>query len=53
MNPEPIVTVIRPALTAEERERRMEAVKEAVRNFWLAYCKANPEEVKGSDIERV
>lgn len=34
--PKPIITVIRPELTAEEREKRMEAVKVAMVAFWQA-----------------
>lgn len=34
--PEPVVTIIRPQLTPEEYERRMEIIKKSVSDFWLA-----------------
>lgn len=36
MNPEPIVRIIRPELTAEERAKREENVKRALWNFCVA-----------------
>ena len=32
----PIVTIIRPELTPEEREKRLEEVKRCMRDFWAA-----------------
>lgn len=32
----PVVTVIRPVLTDEEREERMAEIKRCLVNFWLA-----------------
>lgn len=43
MNLEPIVTVIRPNLTEEEREKRIEAVKAAMVQFWLAKIRMEKE----------
>lgn len=34
--PEPIVTVIRPNLTPDERTARMEEIKKAVSQFYIA-----------------
>lgn len=34
--PEPVVTVIRPQLTPEERERRMKILNERIVAFWRA-----------------
>jgi len=35
-SPEPIIRIIRPQLTPEEREARMQDLKKAVVKFWLA-----------------
>lgn len=37
MESKAIVTVIRPDLTPEEREKRMEEVKRCMVAFWIAY----------------
>lgn len=34
---EPIVTVIRPVLTDEERAERMKRIEQAMINFWIAH----------------
>ena len=34
--PEPIVTVIRPNITEEEREKRQKKVEKCISDFWLA-----------------
>lgn len=34
--PEPVVTVIRPQLTPEEIERRMQALSDSIAAFWRA-----------------
>lgn len=36
MKPEPVITVIRPQLTPEERERRMKILNERIVAFWRA-----------------
>ena len=36
MKPEPIITVIRPNLTEEEREKRIKQVEKCISDFWLA-----------------
>ena len=36
MKPTPIITVIRPVLTAEEREKRMQLVNQRIAEFWQA-----------------
>jgi hypothetical protein len=46
MKPEPIVTVIRPVLTSEEREKRIEAVKDAMVKFWTAKIRMEKEKEK-------
>lgn len=38
--PEPVVTIIRPQLTPEEHEKRMEQLKRAVADFWIEVEKA-------------
>lgn len=43
MNSKPIVTVIRPNVTAEEREKRIERVKQCMVDFWLACPKRKDE----------
>lgn len=43
---EPIVTVIRPNITEEEREKRIEAVKAAMVNFWTAKIRMEKEKEK-------
>ena len=42
------ITVIRPQLTPEEREKRMNDLKEAVRRFWI-----NVERQKQSKEQKV
>ena len=37
--PEPIVTVIRPILTPDERTARMDEIKKAVAQFYIACAK--------------
>lgn len=37
MNHKPIVTVIRPDITPEEREKRMEEIRKRMVDFWIAY----------------
>lgn len=39
MMPEPIITVIRPELTAEERAERQKKVEKCVSDFWKALKK--------------
>lgn len=39
-HPEPIVNIIRPQLTPEEREARMQELKQAVVKFWIEVEKA-------------
>lgn len=39
-SPEPIIRIIRPQLTPEEREKRMEQLKRAVADFWIEVEKA-------------
>ncbi len=34
--PEPVVTIIRPQLTPEERERRMQVLSDRIAAFWRA-----------------
>ena len=34
--PKPIITVIRPNLTADEREKQIDAIKAAMVEFWRA-----------------
>lgn len=41
--PKAIVTVIRPELTDEEREKRMERIREALRDFAVAMMKKEGE----------
>ena len=40
MSPVPIVNVIRPKLTPEEREARINDLKKALSDFWLEVEKA-------------
>lgn len=47
MKPEPIVTVIRPNLTPEEREKRIERVKQCTIDFWNAKMRNEKEERNG------
>lgn len=47
MKPEPIVTVIRPNLTPEEREERIERVKQCMIDFWIAKMRNAKEERNG------
>ncbi len=39
-SPEPIIRIIRPQLTPEEREARMNELKRAVGDFWIEVEKA-------------
>jgi sulfur transfer protein SufE len=41
--PEPIITVIRPELTDEERNAREERVKKCISDFWIAYKRKEAE----------
>lgn len=34
---DPIVTIIRPDLTPEEREKRLEEIKRQIVDFWILY----------------
>lgn len=45
--PAPIITIIRPQLTPEEREARMEQLKRAVADFWIEVEKAK--RIKGAN----
>ena len=47
MKPEPIVTVIRPNLTTEERAERIERVKQRMIDFWIAKMRNEKEERNG------
>ena len=35
-SPEPIIRIIRPQLTTEERERRMQILADGIAKFWRA-----------------
>ena len=47
MKPEPIVAVIRPNLTPEEREKRIERVKQCMIDFWNAKMRNEKEKSNG------
>lgn len=49
-NPAPIVNIIRPQLTPDERERRIEDLKRALADFWLEVEKAKRK--KGENNEQ-
>ena len=49
--PEPVVTIIRPQLTPEEYERRMQKIKQSVSAFWLAVERRRHE--KGNEVHGV
>ena len=49
-NPAPIVNIIRPQLTPEEREARMHDLKRAVIDFWIEVEKAKRKEQKNETI---
>lgn len=44
--PEPVVTIIRPQLTPEERERRMQILSDRIAAFWRAIERRNYEKQK-------
>lgn len=48
MNPKPIVTVIRPNLTEEELQKRIDAVKAAMVKFWTAKIRMEKEKEKSN-----
>jgi sulfur transfer protein SufE len=48
--PEPIITVIRPELTAEERAERQKKVEKCISDFWIA-CKRKEAEREAKRLE--
>ena len=48
-SPEPIIRVIRPQLTPEEREARMNELKRAVGEFWLAVERSGANEKREAE----
>lgn len=44
--PEPVVTIIRPQITPEERERRMQVLSDRIAAFWRACERRNYEKRK-------
>lgn len=53
MKPKPIVHIIRPELTAEEREKREEEVKRCLWNFCIAIERQEQERLKNAQAKRV
>ena len=49
MSPAPIVNIIRPQLTPEEREARLEELKRAVGEFWLAVERSGANEKREAE----
>lgn len=47
--PEPVVTIIRPQLTPEEREARMNELKRAVGDFWIEVEKSKKTRLEASE----
>lgn len=49
----PIVTVVHPELTAEEREERMRAIEQAFKDFVIALRKQEAKREAANDIQRL